>query len=80
MADDPDFDGGGVIVDRVYDAVISDTNTPQIVGSAEFSRAGRTRICCKAVNFVRDPRQDLLRQPFQLLGGRPADPHLMHGV
>ena len=61
MSDDPDFDGGGVIVHRVYDAVIADTNPPQIVGSAEFSRAGRTRICCKAVNFVGDPCQDLLR-------------------
>jgi hypothetical protein len=80
MSDDPDFDSGGVIVHRVYDAVISYTNPPQIVGSAEFSRTGRTRICCKAVNFVSDPRQDLLRQPFQFLGGRPADPHLMHGV
>ena len=80
MSDDPDFDGGGVIVYRVYDAVISDTNPPKIVGSAEFSRAKRSRVFRKAVNFFGDSCQDLLRQPFQFLGGRPADPHLMHGV
>jgi hypothetical protein len=34
MSDDSDFDSGGVIVYRVHDALITDTNPPQIVGHA----------------------------------------------
>jgi hypothetical protein len=59
------------VVDFVDDAVVTDANAPFPVSAFEFPAAGRTRVCCQALETRHEPGDEGPCQPLQLpLGAR----------
>jgi hypothetical protein len=56
MANCVDFHGSSIVIDRIDDAIVADSQPPPISLAAQFPTAGRTRRSRKAL----DSRQDAL--------------------
>lgn len=79
MANDANLDHGSRVVDRINNSVITYSYPPQVVSPPQLFAASRSRLFGEGVDLGGDPEKDTVGQRLELLGGRPSDPHLMHG-
>ncbi len=59
-------DDARLVVHFVDDAVVADTNTPEVLGTGEPLRACRARVLIQIVNARRDPPLELGRDPSEV--------------
>jgi hypothetical protein len=45
-----------LINDRIYDAIVTDADTPKIMSTAELDHAGRTRVTAQRADPLQDAR------------------------
>lgn len=78
MTNAVDSQDANVVGDFVDDSVVAYANAPVVLGSREFSAAGRPRVPRESFKSGDDTRSKLSSKPLQILFGRAFDDDLVH--